>query len=88
MIEILNKEDEIKNPACECLEIMAEDILEGSCRKLFRKLESCLRESDDVECSAVSIFKLIIRITKSEKFDIEKATTFLDLNTTLPFNFH
>ena len=60
IIEILDKEDEIKNPACECLEIMSEDILDGDCTPLFEKLEACLRESDDVECSAVSIFNLII----------------------------
>ena len=28
LIDILDKEDEIKNPACECLEMMVEDLLD------------------------------------------------------------
>lgn len=48
-------------------------------------LEQVLKDSDDIECTAISVFNLLIRIAKHEKFDKNK---FIDLSTTLPFNFH
>lgn len=48
-------------------------------------IEQVLNDSDDIECTAISVFNLLIKIAKHEKFDCNR---FIDLSTTLPFNFH
>lgn len=48
-------------------------------------IEQVLNDSDDIECTAISVFNLLIKIAKHEKFDCNR---FIDLATTLPFNFH
>lgn len=48
-------------------------------------IEQVLEDSDDIECTAISVFNLLIRITKHNKFDCKN---FIKLEATLPFNFH
>jgi hypothetical protein len=48
-------------------------------------IEQVLNDSDDIECTAISVFNLLIRIARHEKFDCKK---FIDLSVSLPFNFH
>ena len=48
-------------------------------------VEQVLNKSDDVEWTAISVFNLLIKITKHPKFNQQ---TFVNLESTLPFNFH
>lgn len=97
----LKSEDEVKILACECIEQMVESFMgiddedeeskssksnDYSTENVYNQLiEQVLNDSDDIECTAISVFNLLIRIAKHPKFEYKK---FIDLTTTLPFNFH
>ena len=54
---------------------------------LLKNLQKNLRNSDEIESSAISIFALITRIIDSVA-DLKKLSIKFDLKTYCPFNFH
>jgi len=48
-------------------------------------IEGVLDNSDDIECTVISVFNLLISIARSKSFNRKK---FINLEKTLCFNFH
>ena len=48
-------------------------------------IEEMLKSSDDIECTAISVFNLLYTILKYHKYNHKG---FIDFDWTLPFNFH
>ena len=76
---------------CECIEYLIDELVKESnsdqLSSLFRLLEEILTESDDIDCGVISVFNLLISMTKHDVY-ADRMDDFLNLEVTLPFNFH
>jgi hypothetical protein len=89
---LLNLEDEVKIFVTDLINMILPLYLESpgfekQISYLLKNLQKNLRNSDEIESSAISIFALITRIIDSVP-DLNKLQFKFDLKTYCPFNFH
>jgi hypothetical protein len=89
---LLNLEDEVKIFVTDLISMILPLYLEQvgfekQMSYLLKNLQKNLRNSDEIESSAISIFALITKIIDSVP-DLNKLQFKFDLKTYCPFNFH
>lgn len=89
---LLHVEDEVRIVITELIEQLLPFYLQGEdCVKsmsiLLTNLQENLQQSDEIECSAISVFSLIYKIFDTMP-DLQKLDFKVQLNIFCPFNFH
>jgi hypothetical protein len=89
---LLNSEDEVRIIVTEVINLvlpmmLEQDGFEKQITYLLKNLLKNLKQSDEIESSAISVFALITRIIDSVK-DLGKLNFKFDVATFCPYNFH
>ena len=89
---LLNSEDEVRILVTEVINMVLPMMLEQAefekqIGYLIKNLQKNLKQSDEIESSAISVFALITRIIDSVP-QLERLNIRFDLKTYCPFNFH
>jgi len=81
--ESKDKSEETNENSPEKLEVLGQWTYKGT--NYSEIIERVLDNSDDIECTVISVFNLLITIVNNSKFNQKK---FINLSKTFCFNFH